>query len=184
MRAGNRNEAVKPIRMVKRGPGDQRAAEDGESGFAGKPAMEGYFPHLLSRLMNRLNLQLLDEMAEFDISTQQWRVLQFLSVCDGATINEIAADVVLKQPHVSRIVAQLEARGLARRKKNASNARYVHVFLTERGRAVFAAVMPIAVQISEASLGALDSRERMQLLKLLQRVFDGVNRKRAERRPA
>jgi DNA-binding MarR family transcriptional regulator len=145
--------------------------------FADRPAREGYFPHLMSRLTNRLNLTLLDHLVDYGITIPQWRVLQYLYDRDGATIGDIGADIVMRQPAVSRIVVQLEERDLAARRKNPDNARYVNVFLTARGREIIQIGTPLAVAVSEEALSALDSGERVLLTQYLQRMFHKLNTK-------
>ena len=96
---------------------------------ADRPARRAYLPHVLSRLMNLLNLQLLQHLRSKRLTIGQFRLLQFVDQFDGATISEISADCVIEQSVVSRIVDQLEQRLMVTRKKNRSNARYVQVFM-------------------------------------------------------
>lgn len=159
-------------KSAKKGPD----ARDGEQGVpTERPLMRAYLPHLLSRLLNILNLELLQHLRPLDLTVQQFRVMQVLDRQDGATINEIARDVVVEQSVASRLVGQLERRKLAVRRKNAHNARFVQVFLTERGHQVFESLQPMAKAIVADAISELSGTDRDQLLHLLQRVFERVN---------
>ena len=154
----------------------RRTPHEGEPATpAERPLMRGYLPHLLSRLLNLLNLELLQHLRPLDLTVQQFRVMQVLIRQDGSTINEIARDTVLEQSVVSRLVGQLERRKLAVRRKNEHNARFVQVFLTERGRATIDALQPAAKAIIANALSDLATTERELLMQLLQRVFERVN---------
>ncbi len=139
------------------------------------PARRAYLPHVLSRLMNLLNLQLLKYLRMRKLTIGQFRVLQFIEQFDGATINEISADCVIEQSVVSRIVDQLEQRQLVNRKKSRSNARYVQVFMTAKGRATIAELDRAARKIAAHAASELSSSEYEQLVSLLQRVFHKIN---------
>ena len=81
----------------------------------------------LSRVMNLLNLELLDWLRPYGATVQQFRVMQVIAVLGVASIGEIAQDAVIEQPVVSRVVDQLEARKFARRRKRTNNGRIVEV---------------------------------------------------------
>lgn len=138
--------------------------------------MRGYLPHYISRLMNILNLRLLDSLRPHGITIRQFRIMQMLDARRQATIGEIAADTVIEQSVVSRIVDQLERSGLAQRRKRVGNSRLVDVRLTPRGEETYAALFPYAQRIVEDAVGALSPKETQTLEKLLSRMFDYVTR--------
>jgi DNA-binding MarR family transcriptional regulator len=132
---------------------------------------KGYFPHSLSRVMNLLNLQLLEWLRPYGATVQQFRVMQVIAVLGVASIGEIAQDAVIEQPVVSRVVDQLEARKFARRRKRANNGRVVEVTLTPRGVEVFRAVSPHAYKIVRNALNVLNDSEKATIEELLSRLF-------------
>jgi DNA-binding MarR family transcriptional regulator len=132
---------------------------------------KGYFPHSLSRVMNLLNLQLLEWLRLHGATVQQFRVMQVIAVLGVASIGEIAQDAVIEQPVVSRIVDQLEARGFARRRKRPNNGRVVEVTLTPRGLEVFRSVSPHAYEIVRNALEILNETEKATIEELLSRIF-------------
>jgi DNA-binding MarR family transcriptional regulator len=88
-----------------------------------------------------------------------------------ATISEIAADTVIEQSVVSRIVDQLERAGLAERRKRVADSRYVDVRLTPHGTKTYAALFPYAARIVEDAVSGLTAGERKVLESLLSRMF-------------
>lgn len=136
--------------------------------------MRGYLPHYISRLMNVLNLRLLDNLRPHGITIRQFRIMQMLDARQQATIGEIAADTVIEQSVVSRVVDQLERGGFAQRRKRVGNSRLVDVQLTPRGQETYAALFPYAKHIVEDAVGALSPKERETLELLLSRMFEYV----------
>lgn len=154
---------------------DRASAPDRLASIAEIPVRGAYLPHVLSRLMNLLNLQLLQHLRAKNLTIAQFRVLQFSQQFDGATINEISSDCVIEQSVVSRVVGQLEQRLLVTRKKNRSNARYVQVFMTAKGRATINELDNLAKKFAANATSDLSVDEHAQLIELLQSVFHKVN---------
>jgi DNA-binding MarR family transcriptional regulator len=138
--------------------------------------MRSYLPHHLSRLMNILNMRLLEQLRPYGITIRQFRILQMLDARHEATIGEIAADTVIEQSVVSRIVDQLERDGLAQRRKRPGRRSLVDVRLTPRGEAHYRALVPHALRIVEDAVGELSARDRATLELLLSRMFKTVSR--------
>jgi DNA-binding MarR family transcriptional regulator len=139
--------------------------------FSREPLLEGYLPHYLSRLMNLLNMQLLEVLRPFDVTVQQFRVMQVIDAGTTSTVGKIARDAVIEQSLVSRVVDQLEERGLARRARSATNARVVEVSLTPHGHEVYAAITPAREAIVENAVSVLSGAEKTRLDELLRRIF-------------
>ena len=142
--------------------------------MADRPIMRGYLPHYLSRLMNLLNLRLLEHLRPLNMTTQQFRVMQVLLARGVASVGEISRDAVIEQSVVSRVLDQLEERGFAQRQKRAGNARIVEVSLTPVGEAVYDLITPHSQAIVNDAVSVLDEKEKAQLENLLSRIFHHV----------
>jgi len=138
--------------------------------------MRSYLPHYISRLMNILNMRLLEQLRSYRVTIRQFRILQMLDARRVATIGEIAADTVIEQSVVSRIIDQLERDGLARRRRRPGQRSLVEVRLTPRGTACYREVVPHALRIVEDAVGELSMHERATLQTLLSRMFETVTR--------
>ena len=134
-----------------------------------------YLPHALSRLLNSLNLRLMDVLRPLKMTTQQYRVMQVLLVHQVASIGAISRDAVIEQSVVSRVVDQLEKRGFVTRRRRPSNARIVEVSLTPFGLSVLRSINPHAQEIVAQAVGVLSSRDRQTLFRLLSAVLKTVH---------
>lgn len=64
----------------------------------------------------------------------EWRVLACLHDGDGQMVTRLAALSLIEQSRLTRIIAQMEARGLVIRRTDPEDGRRVRVFLTDAGR--------------------------------------------------
>lgn len=103
-------------------------------------------------------------LAEHDLTEQQWRVLRALSAsADPLEVGAIVDATFLLAPSLSRILKDLDARGLLERTPVASDQRRAEISLTSQGRALVAAVAPN----SEAAYNEIESAYGKTNLKAL-----------------
>lgn len=74
----------------------------------------------------------------FDLTPYQWIVLYRLMQKDGLNQAEIAELTTRDRPNITRIVNVMEQRGLIERRPAVSDRRVNRVFLTNKGRELFA----------------------------------------------
>ena len=99
----------------------------------------------------------------FDLTEQQWRVIRALAEVDEVDASELAAASYILAPSLSRILQNLEGRGIARRRTPRSDGRRAMIALTARGRRLFERVAPhsqdsygeIAEKLGASKLNAL-----------------------------
>jgi len=149
-----------------------KGAADSDDDFQEAPSMRGYLPHYLSRLMNILNLRLLEHLRPLDITVQQFRIMQMLDARKSASVGEISRDTVIEQSVVSRIIGQLEGRGYVLRTKRAENARIVDVRLTREGQKIYGGLPPFFLAIVDDAMSVLSPAEKLLLEEFLKRIFN------------
>lgn len=89
-----------------------------------------------------------------DLSTQQWRVMRALAETDALDVSELADACSLLRPSVSRIIPNLEGRGIICRKACSRDSRRSLVSITPRGLQLIAKIAPE----SEARYDWIESR--------------------------
>jgi DNA-binding MarR family transcriptional regulator len=112
----------------------------------GKPPealFDTFLPYLIARLAHLLNLDLVEKLRREGINVARWRILAVLAMGDGITISEIIERAMMQQSALSRVLMTMEEEGYLRRVPRREDARYVDVFLTERGRALFNSLDPV-----------------------------------------
>src|SRR5580693_9962398 len=98
---------------------------------------DDFLPHLIAKLAYQLNADLIEKLRREGINVTRWRILAVLAMGDGITINEIIDRAMMQQSALSRALMNMESEDYVRRVLRREDARYVEVFLTDKGRALF-----------------------------------------------
>jgi DNA-binding MarR family transcriptional regulator len=114
-----------------------RDVADGPVKSADQSQFDDFLPHLVARLAYQLNSDLIEKLRREGINVTRWRILAVLAMGDGITINEIIDRAMMQQSALSRALMNMEREEYVRRVLRRDDARYVEVFLTDKGRALF-----------------------------------------------
>jgi len=95
---------------------------------------------------------------------QQWRVIRALVEVDTIDAGALAEAVCLRMPSLSRILADLEARGLLRKLRSKADRRLVNVEITEEGRALFTRMSEASERIYQSIQDRLGDAEYKDLM--------------------
>ncbi|MGE4560573.1 MAG: MarR family winged helix-turn-helix transcriptional regulator [Desulfobulbus sp.] len=102
----------------------------------------------------------------YDVTPEQWVILNKLSYEDGLSQRELADRVAKNQPNTTRILDKMEQKGLIRRESSPSDRRVLLVFLTGEGIRVREKLLPVLWEIYKMSIKGF-SEEELQLMKKL-----------------
>ncbi|MGD8385457.1 MAG: MarR family winged helix-turn-helix transcriptional regulator [Lysobacterales bacterium] len=133
-----------------------------------------FVPYLIYRITNKLNQRLRKSLRKSGINLARWRVMSVLKDKSALNMGEIVAATIIEQPTVSRIVDQLEREGLAIRKADDKDSRYVQVMLTDEGEEAFAEIYPLATRHQEKALQGFSEEDIRVLTGLLQKILNNI----------
>ncbi|MDG1825267.1 MAG: MarR family winged helix-turn-helix transcriptional regulator [Henriciella sp.] len=134
-------------------------------------SLDGFLPYRLSVLSNAVSRRISDIYErEFDLSVWQWRIIAVLGDNDDLTSTEVAQRTLMDKPTVSRAAASLIERGILARTIDEDDRRRAPLALTDEGRAIYAAVIPRALQCERELIDALSEEEAKTLHELLSRL--------------
>ncbi|WP_333705597.1 MarR family transcriptional regulator [Ottowia beijingensis] len=108
--------------------------------------------------------------AQFGITRREWRMLAQLGQGEGMASSALAERAALDRAQTSRAVSALVQKGLVARTPRPGNRREVLLHLTERGRALYAALLPRVAAINQELLSVLSETEVATLDALVQRL--------------
>ncbi len=138
--------------------------------------LEDYLPYQLFRIVNRLTLNLRDDLRPAKMTLSRWRTLSVLNATDGLSMGELASYMVIEQPALSRIVDQMERDKLvARRLANADN-RVVQVCLTADGRRMFEQIRPLELRHYEQAIEGIKVADLKKLSTQLHQLWENIDR--------
>jgi MarR family transcriptional regulator, organic hydroperoxide resistance regulator len=131
---------------------------------------DDFLPHLIARLAHELNVNLINELRVEGINATRWRILAVLAMGDGITINEITDRAMLQQSALSRALMTMEEEDYVRRVPRPGDARYVEVFLTEKGRSLFNSLNVVVERRQKRLLKGFSPAEAEAAFALMRRL--------------
>lgn len=122
---------------------------------------------LLEQAQRRVSRALDRALGEVGASAEQWRVLARLSDEAGRPIGELAQDLSMNPPTMTKLIDRMVAAGLVQRIVDAEDNRRVLVVITDTGLALHGKLSAKASAFHEDLTETLSAREAAQLSKLL-----------------
>jgi DNA-binding MarR family transcriptional regulator len=137
---------------------------------AAESLFDDFLPHLIARLAYQLNCDLVEKLRREGINVTRWRILAVLAMGDGITINEIIDRAMMQQSALSRALVSMEKEEYLRRVLRRDDARYVQVFLTDKGRALFNSLNIVVRRRQKRLLKGLTPQETAAAFALIRRL--------------
>lgn len=107
----------------------------------------------------------------YDVTPEQWVILNKLSNEEGLSQRELADRVAKNHPNTTRILDKMEQKGLIRRESSPSDRRVLLVFLTGEGIRIREKLLPVLWEIYEMSTKGFRGEELKVMKKLLVRFM-------------
>ena len=101
------------------------------------------------------------------LTEQQWRILRALAAVDTVEATELAGTAFLLGPSLSRILRDLDARGLIERSVDEADLRRSVLSISAKGLRLIAQVAPGSEAIYAAIAGRYGARRLVELQKML-----------------
>lgn len=133
-------------------------------------ALERQVGHLLRRAHQRHAALFQERIGSAALTPMQWAALFSLVRHGPTTQNRLGRLTAMDPATIQGVVRRLVARGLVVRSADPSDRRTRLLAATQAGHALVATTLPIAREISDATLAPLDEAERALFLKLLTRM--------------
>jgi DNA-binding MarR family transcriptional regulator len=131
-----------------------------------------YLLYLLAAASDAASAQFHQTVRAAGLRVPEWRVLACLTDSDGAMITHLAALALVEQSRLTRIIVQMEERGLVTRQGDDADKRRVRVHLTQDGRALASDMVAQArlheIALMRALSGGDGARLKPALRSLLQ----------------
>ncbi|MGH1576193.1 MarR family winged helix-turn-helix transcriptional regulator [Planktotalea sp.] len=140
---------------------------EGPTGFVGD-----YLLYLLAAASDASSAQFHARVRKAGLRVPEWRVLACLNDRDGAMITQLAAIALVEQSRLTRIIVQMEDRGLIMRKSDPEDGRRVRVYLADAGRALNAQLVPQAREHEALLLKLLGEGDGRKLKSTLRALLE------------
>jgi DNA-binding MarR family transcriptional regulator len=116
-----------------------------------------------------------ERMRTVGVHTGQNFLLDALDAHGELTTGEIARELRVEVPTVTKMVQRMEAAGMVERRSDPEDRRRVRVSLTAEGKRAAQAVPRLLDEVTAASLRGFSAADRDQLTALLERLADNLD---------
>ncbi len=141
--------------------------------------LDAYLPYLLNRAGTRIATAFGEEMRPLGASLQIWRVLAALREEDGRRMGDLSTTTSIEVSTLTRLVDQMEKKGLVARRRDPGDARVVALFVTASGRRLTHRILPIAERYEQVALEGFGRCEAEALKHALRRLYENMARLKA-----
>lgn len=124
----------------------------------------------LDRATLLMRRQVLDVLGDFEVSPEQWEILQFLEDDIGMSQSQLTVLTLKDKGNVSRIIGRMVRDGWVKREADTKDSRSVSLFLTEKGVKVRDRLPALLRQQTSQLLLPLGKEERSEMLYCLKKL--------------
>lgn len=133
-----------------------------------------YLLYLLAAASEAASAQFHDHVRSHGLRVPEWRVLAWLHDCDGEMITRLARVSLFEQSRLTKIIIQMEERGLVLRAGDAQDRRRVRVWLTDAGRALAQGLVRDARKHESGLLDKLEGGDAARLKQALSALLTAL----------
>ena len=119
------------------------------------------------------------QLREYGLNEQEWRIMRALMEVDRVEIGELAECVFILKPSATRTIKNLESRGIVSRTRSSADQHRAFIALTARGRKLFEELAPHSEEEYARITKLIGSADMQELYELLRRVTDQLNGSKA-----
>jgi len=130
---------------------------------------------ILNKVNGKLKNELFKKSKAYNITSEQWGILNFLWSNEGITPKELS-DLTLKdKPNTNRILFDLEKKGLVIRKAHPTDKRSYQMFLTDEGRNLRVKLVPIVITLLERATHNIEKKRIEELKVILNEIYANLS---------
>jgi len=133
--------------------------------------VDGYLLYLMAAASDRASAEFHTQVRKAGVRVPEWRVLACLVDHPPMMVTELAELALLEQSRMSKIIDQMNKRGLVIRVPSESDRRRVRVALTEQGRALAQDLVEQAKSHEAALLTSLADTDAARVKPVLQALL-------------
>ena len=127
----------------------------------------------IKKIRNALQRQFND--SGFDLTVDQWVVIDHLFRNPGISQNTLADMTTKDAPTVTRIIDLLAQKGLTERRLTDNDRRKFLVYLTEAGEVKYNEVLPVVSAMRRKGWGDLSEADYQHFVRIMDSIYQNVS---------
>ena len=126
---------------------------------------------LFFRLWRATHTRTSDALTSIGLTPALFAVLNVLGARQGTIQQQLSSDMGTDPSAMVKLINELEAAGLAERRRRPGDRRAWEVAITPKGRRILERARRLAMKVEDEVLGGLTASDRRQLVTLLRRAL-------------
>lgn len=133
--------------------------------------VSSYLLYLLAAASEAASKQFHIRVREMGLRIPEWRVMACLYDQDGLMITQLAHYALMEQSRLTRIIDQMETRGLVERRNDKVDGRRVRIYLTDDGQTLSGELVEAAKAHELQLLAGLSTEDAANIKPALQALL-------------
>ena len=118
--------------------------------------------------------KLMQKLADTELTLGQPKVLEYLAEHDGANQKNIASACYIEPASLTFALNGMENKGLVERRRLNGNRKNYHVFLTDKGKEMYALVEKAFSELENETFKCFTPEEKETFMKLYRRLSEKI----------
>jgi MarR family transcriptional regulator for hemolysin len=141
----------------------------------GEIGLNHFAPYLINRISARWTADMQEVLKPFELTIAKMRTLAVLTITPGMTANDLALHTITEQSTMSRTLDAMEEQGLIKSRPRKEDLRVREVYLTEKGRQLFAQFWPSMYRRYSNVFSGVSESEYESFISVLHKMLHNVN---------
>jgi DNA-binding MarR family transcriptional regulator len=138
------------------------------------PPITEHLAYLLAQANREINRQLEARLRDEGVPVEQWRILKVLSDGKGHSMGELADEVLLNHPTLTKMIDRMVSDALVYRVQAPDDRRKVLMYISERGKGLTQRLNALALSQEAHIAENYGDKATAELKRLLESLIDAA----------
>ena len=131
---------------------------------------------LFDKIVRGMKKDITEDVSEFGLTTAHVPYLLALNLNDGQSLVSMSHFLEMDRANTTRVIKNLEDRGLVISDRHYMGERNAHIFLSEEGRKVSSELFRHMVRLNERYFSGIPESEILHVKNILIKMFQNISR--------
>jgi len=137
--------------------------------------LDNYIGFILNNVTRKFSQFTVNFFKEYNITPEQAGIIRRLGEEEGITQKDLAIRMAKDQTNVTRLLDQLEQKGLVMRNRNKDDKRSFLAYLTDEGKKLNEYIVPAEQEIMNIALRGISEEKKALLKEIISEITENIN---------
>ncbi|GAA0086237.1 MarR family transcriptional regulator [Clostridium sp. CTA-7] len=137
--------------------------------------LDNYIGFIFNNVTRRFSQFTVNFFKQYNVTPEQAGIIRRLGEEEGITQKDLAIRMAKDQTNVTRLLDQLERKGLVMRKQNKEDRRSFLTYLTDEGKKLNENIIPTEQEIMNIVLRGISEERKALLKEIIDEITENIN---------